>query len=302
MRLQNNRKNESVWLKAIYHFHVFHYRMPETAAIAAVTSFVPSPLTVKMAMIASLFQLGDINGAEIIAKNMHKIEVKIVPPKAAISFKAFMRYVSVPEVPECAKCGWRPPPGLPPNTEIECKKCKEKGKKTIIYIKPLQETGSYYPSRPHMREYAIFQDCLEIYIKLPVDIADYGKRALRNIRYLGSKDSVVTCFDLREDNPPHDSQCVSKLDYGNPGIVVLLADFKQNTQIQDLKQLIPGNRDEEMYEKLPYTIPGNVRTKGKAKIFIKRGHKCLSLRLTTDIRQRSAQNFEKTSYIRKTSA
>ncbi len=227
---------EKIWLKATYHFHVFHYRMPESAAIAAVTPFVPSPLTVKMAMISSLFQLGDVNGAEIVAKNMHKIEVKIVPPKAALSFKAFLRYRS------------------PPAVESE-----EKG---------LDETGSYYPSRPHMREYAIFQDCLEIYVKLPVDIADYGKRALKNIRYLGSKDSLVTCFELREYNPPPDSQCVSKLDHGNSGIVVLLADFKQNIQI-NLEKLIPGNRDEKMYEKLPYTIPGDVMTKGRAKIFIK---------------------------------
>jgi len=232
----NNSINRYIWLKATYHFHIFHYRMPGTAAIAAVTPFVPSPLTVKMAMIASLLQLGDVRGAEIIAKNMHKIEVKIVPPTAALSFKAFLRYRS------------------PPAVESE-----EKG---------LDETGRYYPSRPHMREYAIFQDCLKIYVKLPVDIADYGRRALKNIRYLGSKDSVVTCFELREDDPPHDSQCVSKLDYGNPGIVVLLADFKQGIQIQSLKQLIPRNRDEEMYEKLPYTIPRNVITRGRTRVFI----------------------------------
>ena len=239
-RITNNSTTTEkfIWLKATYHFHVFHYRMPETAAIAAVTSFVPSPLTVKMAIIASLFQLGDINGAEIIAKNMHKIEVKIIPPKAALSFKAFLRYRS------------------PPAVESE-----EKG---------LDETGSYYPSRPHIREYAIFQDSLEVYVKLPVNIADYGKRALKNIRYLGSKDSLVACFDLREDNPPHDSQCISKLDYGNPGIVVLLADFKQDVQIQNLEELIPGKREEEMHEKLPYTIPGNMRIKGKSKIFIRR--------------------------------
>ncbi len=227
-----------IWLKATYHFHIFHYRMPESAAIAAVTPFVPSPLTVKMAMIASLLQFGDINGAEIIAKNMHKIEVKIVPPKAALSFKAFLRYRS------------------PPAVESE-----EKG---------LDETGSYYPSRPHMREYAIFQDGLEIYVKLPVDIVNYGKRALKNIRYLGSKDSIVACFDLMEDNPPHDSQCISKLDCDNPGIVVLLADFKQNTQIQDLKQLIPGNRDERMYKKTPYSIPGKTITKGRTRVFIRK--------------------------------
>ncbi len=238
MTLQTKETNikEFIWLKASYYFHIFHYRMPETAAISAMTPFVPSPLTVKMAMIASLFQLGDVNGAEIIAKNMHKIEVKIVPPKAALSFKAFLRYRSLPAV-----------------------ESEEKGS---------DETGSYYPSRPHMREYAIFQDGLEIYVKLPVNIKDYGKKALKNIRYLGSKDSVVTCFDLRESNPPHDSQCVSKLDHGHPGIVVLLADFKKDIQIHDLKQLIPGNRDEEMYEKLPYTIPRNVITKGRTKVFI----------------------------------
>lgn len=227
-----------IWLKATYHFHIFHYRMPDSVAIATMTPFVPSPLTVKMAMIASLFQLGDVNGAEIIGRNMHKIEVKIVPPKAALSFKAFLRYRS------------------PPAVESE-----EKG---------LDETGSYYSSRPHMREYAIFQSNLEIYVRLPLDIADYGKKALKNIRYLGSKDSIVTCFDLREDNPPHDTQCVSKLDYGNPGIVVLLADFKRDIRIQNLKQLIPGNRDEEMYEKLPYTVPGNVITKGRTRVFITR--------------------------------
>ncbi len=225
---------EVIWVEVSYHFHVFHYRMPESAAIASVTPFVPSPLTVKMAMIASLFQLGDVNGAEIIAKNMHKIEVKIVPPTAALSFKAFLRYRS------------------PPAVESE---------------KRLDETGSYYPSRPHIREYAIFQDCLKIYVKLPVDMADYGKRALKNIRYLGSKDSVVTCFELREDDPPHESQCISRLDYGNPGIVVLLADFKQGTRIQNLKQLIPGNRDKKMYEKLLYTIPRKVIAKGKTRVF-----------------------------------
>jgi len=35
-------KNNFIWFKATYHFHTFHYRMPETAAIAAITPFVPS--------------------------------------------------------------------------------------------------------------------------------------------------------------------------------------------------------------------------------------------------------------------
>ncbi len=233
---------EFIWLKATYHFHVFHYRMPGTVAIAGVTPFVPSPLTIKMAMIASLFQLGDAYGAEIIAKNMHKIEVKIVPPKAALSFKAFLRYKSPP--------------------------AKEKKEKTI------DETGSFYPNRPHIREYAIFQGDLKIFVKLPVNAADYGKKALKNIRYLGSKDSMVTCLDVREHSTlPHDSSCVNKLESGNPGIVVILADFKfkDNSDIQELKleELIPGNRkNKEMYENFLYTVPGKILTKGRTKIFL----------------------------------
>ena len=235
---RSGTSEEFIWLKASYHFHVFHYRMPDTAAIAAVTPFVPSPLTIKMAMIASLFQVGDVNGADIIARNMHKIEVKIIPPRAAISFKAFLRYRSPPAV--------------------------ESGEKG------LDETGSYYPSRPHMREYAIFQDSLEIYVRVPSDIAEYSKKSLKNIRYLGSKDSIVTCFDLKSENPPQDRQFVNKLDRENTGIVVLLADFKQGTKINNLETLIPGNRDNKMYEKSPYTLPGNIITIGKTKIFIAR--------------------------------
>ncbi len=228
---------ESIWLKATYHFHIFHYRMPDSVAIATVTPFVPSPSTIKMALVASLFQLGDINGAEIIVRNIHEIEVKIIPPKAALSFKAFLRYRS------------------PPAVESEEKR--------------LDETGSYYPSRPHIREYAIFQGNLEVYIKFPSNLLDYVKKALKNIRYLGSKDSTVTCFDvLPVDRPPEDNKCVSKLEYGYQGVVVLLTDFKTNIQIQNLEQLIPGNR-EEIYEKLPYTIPGNVTTKSRTKIFKK---------------------------------
>jgi len=226
-----------IWLKAAYHFHVFHYRMPETAAIAAVTPFVPSPLTVKMAMISSLFQLGDVNGAEIVAKNMHKIEVKIVPPKAALSFKAFLRYRS------------------PPAVESE--------------EKELDETGSYYPSRPHMREYALFQDDLKIYVKTPANLKENVKKSLRNIRYLGSKDSLVTCSHISEVNkPPSEEIFVNKLDRELPGSVVLLADFKPGIMIKDVRDVIPGNRDERMYERTPYVLAGEMKIKGRSKFFV----------------------------------
>ncbi|MCW3130689.1 MAG: hypothetical protein N2V75_11425 [Methanophagales archaeon] len=232
---QENNHNFT-WLKAVYHFHVFHYRMPETAAIAAVTSFVPSPLTVKMAMVASLFQIGDTKGVDYISKHLDKVEVKITPSKAAVSFKAFMRYRS------------------PPAVESE---------------KGLDEAGSYYPNRPHIREYAIFQDYLTVYVKVPEGIKNYAEKALMNMRYLGSKDSLVTCVEIAE-KLPEENKCISEMVSGLPGVVVLLADFKSDVSISDVEQLIPGNREENMYEKSkPYTLPGKIKTKGKSKIFVR---------------------------------
>ena len=270
-QVQQRNKKDFVWLKASYHFHTFHYRMPQTAAIAAMTPFVPSPLTIKMAMFAALFQLGDIKGVKLLAKHIRDIEVKIVPPKAALSFKAFIRYVSVPEVPECSKCGWKPPIRLPPNSEIECERCKQRGKKVTISIKPIQETGSYYQSRPHIREYAIFQSNLDVYVKSPILIRDYIEKALTNIRYIGCKDSISTCFSISEvENPPEENQCVNKLALGIKGLVVILSDFNHNIQIKDIDEfitkLIPGNREEKMYEVSAYTVPVNIKTIGRCKV------------------------------------
>lgn len=234
--------NDLIWLKATYYFHVFHYRMPETAAIAAVTPFVPSPLTIKMAMVASLFQIGDIEGVKKLANHLHKIEVKIIPPKSALSFKVFMRYRSPPAV-----------------------KSEEKS---------LDETGSYYPSRPHIREYSIFQGNLEVYVKIHKNLTSHIKKALKNIRYLGSKDSLSTCSTISEvNNPPKEECFINKLANGIPGVVVLLADFKPNIQIQNIekfiKELIPGNRDPNIYEVAPYTIPAEIKTKGKSRVLFR---------------------------------
>lgn len=229
-----------VWLKATYHFHVFHYRMPETAAIATVTPFVPSPLTLKMGMIASLLQIGDVKGVKKVAEHLHEIEIKIIPPKAAVSFKAFM--------------GYRSPPAVESPQELD-------------------EIGSYYPKRPHMREYALFYGDLEVYVKLPTEIEEEGKKALRNLRYLGCKDSIVTCIGLTSEKPHHDIQSINKLREGTPGIVALLVDFKEGIEIEEISKLIPGSRDEKMYEKSHYTIPGKIITKGRAKIFMRNNKK-----------------------------
>lgn len=225
------------WLKAIYHFHVFHYRMPQTAAIAAVTPFVPSPLTVKFAMVASLLQLGRHSEAESLTRVLPQVEIRIVPPQAAFSFKAFLRYRSVPAVESAGG---------------------------------LDESGSFYPSRPHTREYSLLQGDLVVFAGIPQDAKAIALEALKNIRYLGCKDSLVWCKEVSPINQPDAQTVVQPIKQQRAGAVILLADLRQSATIE-LLRIIPGQREENHYIQLPYTLPGSITTSGRTRIFRRQG-------------------------------
>lgn len=232
-------QNTYLWLKAVYHFHVFHYRMPDTVAIAAITSFVPSPLTMKMSMVAALLQRGEHAEAEKLAPALPQIKVKIAPPSAAFSFKVFLRYRSVPAVESAGG---------------------------------LDETGSFYPSRPYTREYALFADDLTVFIGLQDDqLKPVVEKALCSIRYLGCKDSQVWCRNVgmvkfdEVKGTPH----VVPFSEGFTGDVILGADFVEDARLT-LKDLIPGNRKEEHYRRYPLVLPGRISVKGRTRIFVKR--------------------------------
>ncbi len=230
-----------VWVKATFHFHVFHYRMPGTVAIASITPFVVSPLTVKMAMIAALLQRGDADNAENLVPYLPKIRVYAIPPKAAFSFKAFMRYRSVP---------------------------------AIESNKGLDEDGSYYPSRPHIREYALFQGDFDVLIGLPSEkLLSYVEKALQNIRYLGAKDSFTWCKSIEKIEVDEDIKklAVEKLICSKEkgGTIALLDDFVEHAKIT-LSQIIPGFRKKEHYQHpKPYVLPGKIITRGRTRLFLR---------------------------------
>jgi len=236
--LSQARSEPVLWLKAVYHFCVFHYRMPDTVAIAAITPFVPSPLTVKMSMVAALLQRGEHAEAEKLAPVLPQINVRVVPPSAAFSFKAFLRYRSVPAVESAIG---------------------------------LDETGSFYPSRPHTREYALFADDLTVFIGLQDDqLKPVVERALCSIRYLGCKDSQVWCrkvevvtFD-EVQGAPH----VVPFSEGLTGVMILGADFVDDARLT-LEDLIPGNRKKEHYRNSSFVLPGRISVKGRARVFVR---------------------------------
>ncbi len=228
----------SIWLRADYLTHTFHYRMPETVAVAAINPFVPSPLTVKMALVASFFREGDQNKAERMAKLLPFLEVKIKPPDGAIAFRAFMRYARPP------KAGGKP---------------------------QLKETGAIYVINPHMREYVIWSSPLSVYVGIcqedPKESVPLISEALQKISYLGCKDSLVTCLSVSQVSPD-ENECLKKLEGKewetfHEGFVVRLADLIGQPQ---LKNLIPTQRKESDYKQFLFLIPRRLKAEGKVKI------------------------------------
>lgn len=223
-----------IWIKAVYHSHVFHYRLPQAASIAALNPTIPSPLTIKMAMIASLLRSGQVPDAEQLAKYLHQITVLISPANASLTFKAFLRYRSVPEVGKGGQ---------------------------------LDESGSLYPSRPHTREYCLWSSNLEIFVEVPANLKDVCKNALSNIPYLGTKDSLVSCVSVQEISKP-DTQINKQLSTSEikSGVIWYLADFKSETQV-DLLDLIPTQRKPEHYQMKPIIAPIGTKHWGKSTLY-----------------------------------
>lgn len=227
-------EHETVWIKAVYHSHVFHYRLPQAASIAALNPSMPSPLTVKMAMIASLLRSGKVTDARQLAKYLHQIIVLISPADASLTFKAFLRYRSVPEVGKGGQ---------------------------------LDESGSLYPSRPHTREYCLWSSNLEISVEVPANLKDTCKNALSNIPYLGTKDSLVSCVSVQEIGKP--DNLIGKQPSASEiksGIIWYLADFKSGVQL-DLLDLIPTQRKPEHYQMKPIITPMGTKHWGKSTLY-----------------------------------
>lgn len=253
------RTEEQSWLKADYVGHVFHYRMPETVAIASVNPVVPSPLTVKLALVASLLRDGRIGDAELLAPGLPDLEVRISPPASSIIFRALLRYV-------------RPP--------------AEGGQPRID-----ANTGGAYGTNPHNREFALWggqpatpgdlgpSGVLTVFLRAPQSLASVIEDALWHIGYLGAKDSLVTCVGVERQGPDPGVCCAPVREDGIPDLgfgnfVVRLADFARDAPPVELRQLIPTQRIRRHY--IPnsenaglFVLPGEMTSYGRVKFYRK---------------------------------
>ena len=241
-----------VWLKASFETHSFHYRMPDTVAISSVNPALPSPLTVKMAMLASFLRNGETIKAQALLDLM-PLTVRIRPPAGALVWRSIMRFV-------------RPP------------------RHAADYD---SNTGSGYKISPHFREFALLDGDLEIYVYVAKKNAPLVQEALELIPYLGTKDSLVTCLKIEAGQAPPDDCAVlideadlSQSDY----LVMQLADFADNSALRPkpkkgkpskkqitLEKLIPSQRLKTHYTLESYLVKGRLTSTGNVKVFQREG-------------------------------
>lgn len=249
------------WVQAEFESHVFHYRMPGTAAISAVNPIIPSPLTVKMAMVAALLRGGRQLWAQTLADFLHALEVHIVPPQGALVYRSLMRYVRPPRNAGDQDTG----------------------------------TGSVYTISPHYREFALWAGPMTVYAGA-ADAADTDpplpeiiRWALARVDYLGAKDSLVTCTGIEmASGPPPESIRIRPVNTGvtAPGgengtaagaegdgethpqgrhdIIVRLADVARPVS---LETIIPGGRKLRDYTSVPYSMPGSITARSETRIY-----------------------------------
>ena len=196
-----------------------------------------------MAIVASLLRMGEIKSVEGISSELPTIRVLIKPSDASLVFKAFLRYRSPPAIPE----------------------------KRVRGQVNIDETGSLYPSRPHMREYAILGSGIEVYLEVSNSLKEICKRALYQVPYLGSKDSLVSCIDVVETSEPTDSMVAKPLSSTplRSGIIWHLADFKTDAKVT-LIDLLPTQRREEHFAINPYLIPYDSRHWGRTTLYFRK--------------------------------
>lgn len=207
------------------------------------------------------------------------------------------------QIRECDKVNWVYPTNLCIKLSGEAPKVKVKidGKKKTLFAKPphfefdlkfggkpdicdlwgdkapltdvTQYTLNIPDSRPHIREYALFGSDLIVFVRLPDHgICSLVEKALKNIRYLGCKDSQVWCRGVQKkvaESEVLKEHAVTRLSGEQAGTVVLLADSVPNVTLA-LEDLIPGNRKKEYYQHPPppHVLPGYIKTRGQARLFL----------------------------------
>lgn len=228
------------WLKITLHFpSFFSYRIPDYSSQYALSVPLPSPSTIKLAVVATAIRItGDVAEGENIFYAVRDAEIYITPPKQIVI-----------------------------NTFL-IKRLKKKGIKTkadkIRYEKGLLPA---FESTFGIKEYVFFSDDLELFIGYTT-ANDALTKYFKFLRYLGSSDSIVYVKRVEKNkNPPLKAiKAVTEDEFPkkiseSPCIVYPVRDISKNATFQQINPYAKTS-SKNAFERKYYLIDAATR-KGK---------------------------------------
>lgn len=219
-----------VWLQADYEFpSTFSYRMPDASAQFAIGSPVPSPATVKLALVDTAIRWsGNVNEGRRIFDIVKTLRVCVIPPRQVVRFRAFVKRLK------------------PPHSS------QGPGKSTV------ESTG--------VRDYFLLEEPLSVYIEVPEPDAKEIAHLLSKIRRFGTSDSVCWCVEIcRSLEGPPEALCPKPFRQASStqaGLVVRLSDLTASSQFDGFNPF-GGNPRGANLDKQVYVLPLTVKRSGE---------------------------------------
>jgi hypothetical protein len=224
-----------VWLRADYEFpSTFSYRMPDVSAQFAIGSPIPSPATVKLALVDTAIRWsGDVAEGRRIFDLVKTLRVCIVPPPCMVRFRAFIKRLK------------------PPHSSAGS------GAPTV------ESTG--------VRDYFLLNEPLSVFIEVPQAHADKIRELLLRIRRFGTSDSLCWCTGVSEEAPDNRlcPQLLANLTPAQHGLVVRLSDLSPSSQFDGFNPF-GGNARGANLDKQVYVLPLTVKQSGETWAILER--------------------------------
>ncbi|GBC81078.1 hypothetical protein HRbin10_00183 [bacterium HR10] len=224
-----------VWLRADYEFpSTFSYRMPDVSAQFAVGSPIPSPATVKLALVDTAIRWsGNVAEGRRIFDLVKALRVCVVPPPRVVRFRAFIKRLKPPH----SSAGASAP--------------------------TVESTG--------VRDYFLLEGPLSVYIEVPRAHAGKIRELLLRIRRFGTSDSLCWCTGVNEEAPDNRlcPQVLANLTPTQYGLVVRLSDLSASSQFDGFNPF-GGTARQANLEKQVYVLPLTVKRSGETWAILER--------------------------------
>ncbi len=224
-----------IWLRADYEFpSTFSYRMPDVSAQFAIGSPIPSPATVKLALVDTAIRWsGNVSEGRRIFDLVKTLKVCVVPPRRMVRFRAFIKRLKPPH----SSAG----PGAP----------------------TVESTG--------VRDYFLLDGPLSVYMKVPQAHADEIRKLLLRIRRFGTSDSLCWCAKVSEEAPDNAlcHQQLANLAPTQHGLVVRLSDLTDSSDFDGFSPF-GGDIRRANLKKQVYVLPLTVKRSGETWAILER--------------------------------